>query len=399
MKVLVVGSGFAALSTTYSALAAGLDVTLLSPQRPQDIAGGRVRSTQCHFRTARTIIADAGLPSWEGVAPQINDLQVTVMADGQSMLDWTEPLGPSGPSAAPDLRVILPRSLQLLETQGHVRYHRDPLSIREVDALADEFDLVLVADHGLADLFPIDHRRTPSSQPRRRISVTYAHGVDLGYDRDSVCFFPGVGEVLILPGYTLTGPCHMVLVEALPGSPLDRWTSEMTPGEHWQALKDVLRSHLPEIAESFETAELTDALGCLAGAVTPLVRSPVCALPSGRLAMAIGDVFATVDPLCAQGGNTAAKVGHYVADAIAARGDQTPTQAWLQDVAEGAWLEIIRWAVQFSDGMTSVPMPDEMAASLEATGSSVDARRGFVAGIDNPRLLFSGGPDSVALAG
>jgi hypothetical protein len=390
MRISIIGSGFAALSTTFSALAQGVDVTLLSPQSPQDIADGRIRSTQCHFRTARSIIADAGLPASEDVAPLIRDLQVTVVADGQPVLDWTEPLGPSGPSAAPDLRVILPHGLRLLETQGHVRYHRDQLSIGEVDRLTDEFDLVLVADPALADLFPVDHGRTPASQPRRRLSVTYAHGVDLDYDRDSVWFFPGIGEMLILPGYTLTGPCHMVLVEAIPGGPMDRWTSEMTPGEHWQALRDVLRDHLPEVAEAFATAELTDPLGVLAGAVTPWVRSPVGTLPSGRPAMAIGDIFATVDPLCAQGGNTAAKVGRYVADAIAARGDQAPTLAWLQDVAEGAWRDIIRWAVQFSDVMTSVPMPDEMASSLAATGPSMDARRGFIAGIDTPRLLFAG---------
>jgi hypothetical protein len=394
MKILVVGSGFAALSTTFSASTKGLDVTLLSPQSPRDIAGGRIRSTQCHWRTARSINADAGLPTFEELAPLINELQVTVLADDQPVVDWIEPLGPSGPSAAPDLRVVLPDSLRLLEQQGDARYHQRPLSIREVDTLAEKYDLVLVADPALASLFPVDPDRTPASRPRRHLSVTYAHGVDLDYHRDSVWFLPGIGELLILPGYTLTGPCHMVLVEALPGSSLDQWTAEITPGEHWQALRDVLSKHLPaEIANSFAGAELTDPLGVLAGAVTPLVRSPVSTLPSGRPAMAIGDLFATVDPLCAQGGNTAAKVGHHVAEAIAARGGQPPTLAWLQDVAEGAWREIVRWAVQFSDVMTSVPMPEDMASNLEATGSSVDARRGFVAGIDAPHLLFAGAAD------
>jgi hypothetical protein len=396
MEILVIGSGFAALSTTFSALAQGLDVTLLSPLRPKDITDGRIRSTQCHFRMARSIVADAGIPVWQDVAPVIDHVQITALADGQPMLDWTQPLGPSGPAATPDLRLIVPHSLQLLGMQGRVRYHRGPLSVREVDALADPFDLVLVADPALADLFPTDPARTPTSQPRRRLSVTYAHGADLDDDRVLVWLVPGIGEILILPGYTLTGPCHMVLVEALPGGPWDRWTPEMTPDEHWHALQDVLRSHLPAIGESFATAELTDPLGVLAGAVTPWVRSPVGALPSGRPAMAVGDLFATVDPLCAQGGNTAAKVGHYVADAIAARGNEPPTREWLHDVAEGAWQEIVRWAVQFSDVMTAVPMPDEIASSLEATGSSEDARRGFVAGFDSPRVLFSEGPQELA---
>jgi F420-dependent NADP oxidoreductase-like protein len=47
--------------------------------------------------------------------------------------------------------------------------------------------------------------------------------------------------------------------------------------------------------------------GILTGRVPPIVRKPVCQLPSGGLALGMGELVATNNPITGQGANTASK--------------------------------------------------------------------------------------------
>src|SRR5260370_32995852 len=95
--------------------------------------------------------------------------------------------------------------------------------------------------------------------------------------------------------------------EGGPGGPLDWWNDVKTPQEHIAKSKWILENFIPLEAERCKNVEVTDDNGTLVGRFAPTVRKPVSKLSGGRLALGMGDVVATNDPITGQGSNTAAK--------------------------------------------------------------------------------------------
>src|SRR5258706_10496358 len=80
---------------------------------------------------------------------------------------------------------------------------------------------------------------------------------------------------------------------------------------------------------------LTRPLDLLQGAITPTVRRGYTTLANGKLAMAIGDVHVTNDPLTAQGGNTASHSAWALGEAI--REDFSPDERFCRRAAQRIW--------------------------------------------------------------
>ena len=68
-----------------------------------------------------------------------------------------------------------------------------------------------------------------------------------------------------------------------------------------------METFIPPEWERCRDIELTDNSGILAGRFPPVVRKPICKLPSGELVLGMGDVVATNDPIRGQGANTASR--------------------------------------------------------------------------------------------
>lgn len=86
-------------------------------------------------------------------------------------------------------------------------------------------------------------------------------------------------------------------------------------------LERLLAVHPPRIAERIDGP--LDLLGpddLIQAALTPVVRRPWAQLPSGRLAVAIGDAWIANDPITGQGANLGSHCAWVAAHAIAAGG-------------------------------------------------------------------------------
>ncbi|WP_214105139.1 hypothetical protein [Acrocarpospora catenulata] len=73
----------------------------------------------------------------------------------------------------------------------------------------------------------------------------------------------------------------------------------------------------------------------LQGAITPVVREPVAKLPSGKVALAVGDAWITNDPITGQGANLGSHCAWVAAEAITTGGPYD--ERFAQAVADSMW--------------------------------------------------------------
>ena len=127
---------------------------------------------------------------------------------------------------------------------------------------------------------------------------------------------PGAGEYFHMPAYTLTGPCDVLLVEAVPGGPFDIFTDRPSPAEHLRRLRAMLLEHFPWEGELYAHAEPTDARASLVGAFPGTVRRPYAEVAPGSHVFGIGDVVVVNDPISGQGANNAAHAAGMYLEAL-----------------------------------------------------------------------------------
>lgn len=185
--------------------------------------------------------------------------------------------------------------------------------------------VVAVGRRSLTDLFPHDPARSPYQEPQRTVCAGLYTGlalpdpIGLSYN-----ISPGVGEIFQMPMWTRYGVASALLVEAVPGGPLDVLAHLSYHDNRTGFIgtcQRLLAVHAPRIAERIDGA--LDLLGpddLIQGALTPVVRRPWTRLPNGRLAVAIGDAWITNDPITGQGANLGSHCAWVAAHAIAADG-------------------------------------------------------------------------------
>jgi hypothetical protein len=133
---------------------------------------------------------------------------------------------------------------------------------------------------------------------------------------------PGAGEIFQQPFLTGRGIVSAVLVEAIPGGPLEpitRYDHTADLSGFATTLLDVIDTHAPALAQRVDHRSFAPLgpLDVLRGAITPTVRSGWAALPDGRLALAIGDAWILNDPITGQGANIGSHTAWVTADALA----------------------------------------------------------------------------------
>lgn len=314
MRLLVVGAGETALQMAAHIRNGGGHATVLTPTPPESIAAGPVRSTQVKVWRTREHEQELGLDIWPE-APQIRGMWFQAVEQGRVLFEWRGRL--SNPAVSINQPDRFAAWFGILAERGvgvHTRAER-PITAEYVDDLAQDHDLVVVTTSpkgsDLADLFPVDPA-FPASPPARQLVAVYLDGVDPTPDDDAQLVLLPDGEILVIPAYfgdrtTNEGrTCHIVLVEARPGTPLDAFRDVTDPAARTDLLLRLLRDFAPSVAARCARATLVDQRGTLAGAVTPKVRGPVGHLPkSGRPVASLGDLAVSIDPLAAQGANSA----------------------------------------------------------------------------------------------
>ncbi|KSV66565.1 hypothetical protein N185_32375 [Sinorhizobium sp. GW3] len=386
-KIGIVGAGQAGLQLGIGLLKNGYEVVITSNQTADQIRNGRVTSSQCMFDRALQNERELGIDFWDD-APPVEGIQFSLQQpDGKTATRWSARLDKSAQSI--DQRVKMPRWLDFfVEAGGDLRI--SDVGIAELEQLRKECDLVIVASGKgeIGKLFERDATRSPFDKPQRALALTYVHGIEPRKEHSAVNFnlIPGVGEYFVVPALTLTGPCDIMIFEGIPGGPMDRWAGIATPEEHLAESLRILKDFIPDEYKRSKDAVLTDDRGVLSGRFPPTVRKPVLALPSGALALGMGDSVCLNDPITGQGSNNASHCAAIYLKAILAHGDRAYDADFMQSTFDQYW-DYARFVVQWTNAML-VPPAEHVIKMLIAAEGQPQVARWFANAFNDPRTLF-----------
>jgi hypothetical protein len=387
-KVLIVGAGQSGLQLALTLLEHEYDVTVMSARTPEEIRAGRVMSTQGMFGPALEHERDHGLNLWDEETVPFDGLGVSIAApDGSRALDWVAKMDKPGQSV--DQRVKMSGWLELFEERGgQLVIHG--VTTADLDKLAGMYDLtVIAAGKGeLVQLFDRDPSRSPYTAPQRALSLAYTHGVrprpehpDFAAVRFNIV--PGVGELFMIPCYTVTGNCDILFFEGIPGGPLDVFSDRPSPDEILRRILALMRTHVPWEYERSRDAELTDEGGALVGGYTPVVRRPVGELPSGNVVLGMADVVVANDPITGQGANNASHCAALYLEEILANGDRPFDRRWMEATFARYW-DYAKYVTQWTNAML-MPPPPHVLELIGAAGQIPAVAQRFANGFADPR--------------
>lgn len=359
-KFTIVGGGQSGLMVAIGLLKAGHKVRVVQNRTGEDIARGKVLSSQCMFSNAVQHERDLGIDFWSDSCPPVQGINFMVPnpdGSGTKVIDWTGKLDRN--AYAVDQRVKMPRWLDEFVKLGGELVIADA-GIEELETYAAEDDLVVVASGKgeVGKMFARDAGKSPYDKPQRALALTYVTGMTPRQPHSAVEFnlIPGVGEYFVFPSLTTTGPCEIMVLEGVPGGPMDCWADVKTPEQHLEKSLWILKTFLPWEYERSKNCQLTDDNGILAGRFAPTVRHPVGVLPSGRKILGLGDTVCLNDPITGQGSNNASKAAAIYLKAILAQGDRPFDQAFMQATFDAYW-DYAKWVVQWTNMMLQPPPP------------------------------------------
>ena len=390
-RIAIVGAGQSGLQLALGLVDAGYEVTLVSNRTAEQLATGRVQSSQCMFGTALETERALGLDYWGEACPPVEGIALAVAsADGDrgKAIDWAARL--DRPAQSVDQRLKLSGWLREYERRGG-RLQVQEAGVDDLERLTSENELVVVATGRgeLGGLFPRDAERSPYTTPQRALALTYVRGMEPRPGFSAVCFnlIPGIGEYFVFPALTANGPCEIMVFEGVPGGPMDRWDDVRTPVEHLAHSLELLERFLPWERARCAGVELTDARGTLTGRLVPTIRHPVAHLPSGTPVLAMADAVVLNDPITGQGSNNAAKCAEIYLERVLAHDDDAFDERWMQQTFDHYWLGYAQWVVSWTNALLAPPKPHVM--TLLESAQEIPALASAIAnGFDDARTFY-----------
>ncbi len=386
-KITIIGAGQAGLHLGIGLVSKGFDVTVVSNRTGEQIANGKVMSSQSMYDMAIGYERELGLSLWDDVCPPIEGVHMRAgLRDGTKLIDWRARMGANGQSV--DQRIKMPRWMEEFQRRGGKLVIQEA-GILETEQYAKDSDLVLVATGKgeLGKLFERDAERSVFDRPMRTIALTYVHGMKARDDFSAlnISINPGIGEYVNFPAMTHTGPCDIINLECIEGGPMDRWSEAKTPADHLALTVELICEFFPWEAPRCENLRLTDDNGILVGRVTPTVRKPVGTLPSGCQVLGMADVLVLNDPITGQGSNNAAKCVNVYLKSILERGNAAFDSAWMQDTFERYW-DYAQWVARFTNTHL-LPPPPQVMKVFGACGQNPALAARVANAFDDPKGL------------
>ncbi|MFD7842807.1 styrene monooxygenase/indole monooxygenase family protein [Nocardia sp. NPDC059764] len=386
--ITIIGAGQSGLQLGIGLLDAGYDVRIVSNRTADEILAGRVSSSQCMFGGALARERALGLDFWTAECPDVEGIGFTVPdGSGGQAISWAARL--DLPAQSVDQRVKMPRWMREFTDRGG-RLDIHDAGLDDLEDYARESDLVLVAagKGDIAKMFERDSDRSAFDRPQRALALTYVTGMTPREPYSAVSFnlIPGIGEYFVFPALTTSGPCEIMVMEGVPGGPMDCFGGVTDPGQHLEIAKKIVDTYLPWEAERCRDLSLTDDLGVLAGRFPPTVRRPIGVLPSGAPVLGMADVVVLNDPITGQGSNNAAKCASSYLSSILEHGDRPFDRQFMHDTFERYW-DYAQYVVNWTNGML-MPPPEHAMALLGAAGEQTRIARRFANGFDDPRDFF-----------
>ena len=360
-RIAVVGAGPAGTALALGLVRHGYDVTLVSDRTAEEIRDGSVMSSQITFESALESESALGIARLLPSSPPIEQMTYeTTRLDGSTAAFATRL---ATPARSLDQRVRVPLLMEGIEHRGGKVVVRSA-TVEDLEDLARDHDLVVVSTgrgglHGMAP--------APEGPGLRYHSVE------------------GVGECFTCPALTVDGPCDIVVVEGVPGGPLDRWDEVASPAEHLAVLRSALADHFPSEAARLADATLVDDGSVLRGRITPAVRRPVGALPSGAPVLGMADVVVLNDPLTSQGSNNAIKSASFYLEAIAAH-EGAFDAGWMQRTFDNFWRGWAQWATEWTNSWLRPATPHQRSV-VDAAARHPAIAAQVAAGFDDARLF------------
>ena len=385
-RIAVVGAGPAGTALALGLVRHGYDVTLVSDRTAEEIRDGSVMSSQITFESALESESALGIARLLPSSPPIEQMTYeTTRLDGSTAAFATRL---ATPARSLDQRVRVPLLMEEIEHRGGKVVVRSA-TVEDLEDLARDHDLVVVSTGrgGLTSLFERDADRSPYDAPQRVAALTYLHGMAPAPEGPGLRYqsVEGVGECFTCPALTVDGPCDIVVVEGVPGGPLDRWDDVTSPAEHLAVLRSALADHFPSEAVRTAGATLVDDHSVLRGRITPAVRRPVGRLPSGAPVLGMADVVVLNDPLTSQGSNNALKSASFYLEAIAAHTGDFDA-GWMQRTFDNFWRGWAHWATEWTSSWLRPALPHQRAV-VDAAARHPAVAAQVAAGFDDARLF------------
>jgi len=403
----IVGAGIAGLHLGLYLLQRGVGCTIYTEKAASELGATRLPSLPTLLGAARARDRELGTNHWDGekAGSHYIDLRVKGMPELASR-------GRLRPPGLPiDMRVYLARLLQDFEARGGrvvVSAALEPLDVKRVGAA---HDLCVVASGRIeiGTMFPRQIERSPWLEPQRRIFAGLFRGVrhpdELG---TTLTIIPGQGEILENQVLTAEGLATGIVVEAQPGGALDNVTRasyEADPRAFEALVLELLAGYTPHVFSRVDPKafRLLGPNDFLQTAIIPAARRAYLALGGERFALAVGDAFATHDPLLAQGANAASRSAFALGEMIAARlakGERFD-QAFCDAVDQRLW-SIVGPSMEWTNALLAPPPPRAMAL-FSAAGRNSSVADAFASNFDDPakqwRLLSGAEGMQAFLAG
>lgn len=388
--ITIIGGGQSGLQLGIGLLQAGHKVRVLQNRTADEIANGRVLSSQCMFSNAVQHERELGIDFWSDACPPVQGINFIVPnpdGSGTRLIDWTGKLDRDAFSV--DQRVKIPRWMAEFTKLGGDLQIADA-GIAEIEAEAAAADLVIIASGKgeVGKMFARDAEKSAYDKPMRALALTYVTGMTPREPHSAVEFnlIPGVGEYFVFPALTTTGPCEIMVFEGLPGGPMDCWAEVQTPEQHLAKSLEILKTFLPWEYERSKACQLTDDNGILAGRFAPTIRHPIATLPSGRQVLGLADAVCLNDPITGQGSNNAAKAAAVYLQRILAHGDKPFDADWMQGTFDAYW-DYAQWVVRWTNMLLLPPPPFILDIMGTACAVPTLAHR-MANGFDDPRDFF-----------
>ena len=398
--ITIIGGGQSGLQLGIGLLQAGHKVRVLQNRTADEIANGRVLSSQCMFSNAVQHERELGIDFWSDACPPVQGINFIVPnpdGSGTRLIDWTGKLDRDAFSV--DQRVKIPRWMAEFTKLGGDLQIADA-GIAEIEAEAAAADLVIIASGKgeVGKMFARDAEKSAYDKPMRALALTYVTGMTPREPHSAVEFnlIPGVGEYFVFPALTTSGPCEIMVFEGLPGGPMDCWAEVKTPEQHLAKSLEILKTFLPWEYERSKNCQLTDGNGILAGRFAPTIRHPIATLPSGRQVLGLADAVCLNDPITGQGSNNAAKAAAVYLQRILAHGDKPFDADWMQGTFNAYW-DYAQWVVRWTNMLLLPPPPFILDIMGTACAVPTLAHR-MANGFDDPRDFFPWFADPSAAA-
>src|SRR5258707_2630943 len=383
-KVAIFGGGQSGLQLALGLLQNQYEVTVVSNRTPEQILSGRVSSSQFMFHDALQNEKDLGINFWESECPVTEGIAFTIPGpDKTKALFWEAKLDGDGQSV--DQRIKFAGWMKEFTRRGGNLVIKDA-DAQDVDGYAKRHDLVLIATGKgeINRLFERDAEKCSYDRPMRALALTYAKNMVPRKPFAAVSFnlVRGVGEYFVFPALTTTGLCEIMVFEGVPGGPMDCWHDVNTPEQHLAKSKWILDTFMPLEGERCRNIELTDDKGILAGRFPPIVRKPICKLPSGGLALGMGDVIATNDPITGQGANTSSNAANIYLQRILQRGNKPFDAQWMHQTFD-LFRDSAHWVGKWTNSLLVPPAPQILQLMGAASQIALLARK-IANGLNNP---------------